>query len=241
MELWGRIVSIKGHMITFATENPEELKNLSRITSEKYPEAVLKVTDTRQISPSQRAKAHAIIRDMAVDTGSTKLEMKMDMKAYFCEETGHEMFSLANTDVTTARYFITFLLETCFQMDIPLKKGGMEMQDDLDAYQYICLKYRKCILCQKPAEVHHLDRVGLNMRDRTDHREKRLVALCHEHHAIAQKMSADVFAQEYHIPGIKLDEKTLHDLSIMTYSMMREKDRRKLRDDQSSGISGTTD
>ncbi|WP_433322512.1 putative HNHc nuclease [Weissella tructae] len=240
MELWGRIVSIKGNMITFAAVNPEELRGLSRITSEKYPEASLTVTDTRQISPSQKAKAHAILRDMANESGSTLLEMKTDMKNEFCEDTGHKMFSLSNTDVTTARYFISFLLEKCFQMDIPLKKGGMEMYDDLEDYQYICLAYRKCVLCQKPAEVHHLDRVGLNLRDRTDHRKKRLVALCHQHHAVAQKMSAEVFADEYHIPGIFLDEETLHDLGIMTYEQMREKDRRKQRDDQSSGISRPT-
>lgn len=231
MELLGRMFSVVDNVVTFVVNDPKELEHISRVTSEMYPEATLHIPDGRKISRVQRAKAHAIMRDIAKFQETTLESVKQDMKLMFCDSNGIEYFSFSNVDMTTARDFITYLLETCFEMDIPLAKGGLELQDDIEKYQYICLAHRKCVLCQKPAEVHHLDRVGSGMRHLVDHRKLRLVALCHVHHQVAQKMSMEVFEKEYHLPGIRLDEQTLHDLGIMTYARMAEIDRRKERDE----------
>lgn len=240
MEVWGRIVSIRNNMVTMAVENVDELRHIARITNDPRPEAVLQVPDGRKISHVQRQKIYAILGDMASSTGDTKEAVKKDMKQRFCDDMGLKKFSFSTVDVTTATQFVTYLLEYCFEMDIPLKYGGMAVFDDDQAYQYMCLKKRKCVLCQKQAEVHHLDRVGSKMRHLVDHRELRLVALCHEHHTLAQKMSMEVFEQTYFLSGIRLDEETLIDLRIMTRKRMDEIDRRKERDDQSRSISRTT-
>lgn len=231
MEVWGRIISIHNNIVTLAVENADELRHIPRMTDDPRPEAVLQVPDGRNISHVQRQKIYAIFGDMAKYSGSTKEAVKEDMKQRFCDDMGLEKLSFSSVDVTTATQFVTYLLEYCFEMDIPLKYGGMAVFEDDKAYQYICLKNRKCVLCQSPAEVHHLDRVGSKMRHLVDHRELRLVALCHEHHQLAQKMSVEVFAQTYYLSGIKLDEKTLIDLRIMTRTRMNEIDRRKERDE----------
>ncbi|WP_433322364.1 putative HNHc nuclease [Weissella tructae] len=242
MELWGRVVHVKGSYVTFAAENPEELANLSLITQEDRPEAVLNLPDNRKISNVQRKKAYAIMSDIADWTGYVPEEIKAQMKFMFEAEYGISDISLGTTDMTTARYFITMLLEFCFRMDIPLKHNGLALQDDIRAYAFICLRYRKCMVCGKheTVETHHVDKIGGGNRKTIDHRNKRLVALCHEHHQEAEHLHWPRFSEIYHLVGIKLDEKTLHDLGLMTYKSMREHDRRKERDDQSSRISGTS-
>lgn len=239
MELLGRIFSVVDNIVTFVVDNPEQLDNLGRITEDKHPEAMLKVPDGRKISPIQRNKAYAIMQDMSKSSGIPLEEIKKMMKKYYAIEMHDSEFSLANTDVTTASQFISFLIDWCFQYDISLSKPAIKYHADEDRYQYMCLKYRKCVLCNQHADIHHADKVGLNMRHLADHREKRLVALCRIHHQQAENMGWPGFSELYAIPGYKLDERTLNELKIMTYASMREKDRRKARDDQSSRISRT--
>jgi len=85
-------------------------------------------------------------------------------------------------------------------------------------------------------DVHHVDVVGMGQdRKLVDHRDKRLIALCREHHQLAHNMGWATFSQVHHVIGIKLDRQTLNNLGIMTYKRMEEID-----NDQSSGVSRTT-
>jgi hypothetical protein len=234
MNLWGRLVGVHGNKVTFAVENLEELANLSLITTQDRPEAVLQINDERSISPVQRKKAYAIMGDIAKWSGYTPEELKDWMKFYFEEETGYPYFSFANTDMTTARQFISFLIGYALKFHVPLSKPAMEYQDDLDAYMFQTLKFRRCVLCGKHADVHHIDTVGMgNDRKLVDHRNKRLIALCREHHNEAHNRGWTSFADLYHVKGITLDPETLNRLGIMTYKRMREID-------EKAGYHGTT-
>lgn len=238
MDLWGRITKVEGNEITFSAENPEELRNLSLITQEEKPEAVVRLSDNRFISDVQRKKAYAIMRDISTWSGYDPMEIKSIMKFYFEEEYGVEGFSFARSSMTEARYFINMLLEYCLEYDVPLKRPILSLTDDLRSSMYLCIRYRKCALCGKHADIHHVDAVGLEMRHLTDHREKRLIALCRIHHQEAENMGWPSFSELYHVIGLKLKRQTLHDLGIMTYERMAEIDRRKERDDKSSGAGG---
>lgn len=225
MDMWGRVVRIDGNLITFASENAEELANLSLITQADRPEAVLEIPDQRRVSNLQRKKAYAVMRDIANWSGHEPTEIKEQLKFDFEEETGIENVSLGKSDMTTVRYFITFLLEVCFKFGIPLSHKGLAVQDDLEAYLYLCLRYRHCALCGKHADVHHVDVVGMGQdRNLVDHRDKRLIALCREHHQEAHNMGWAGFKQLHHVIGIKLDKQTLNQLGIMTYKQMEEWD-----------------
>ena len=173
----------------------------------------------------QRKKAYAIMADISDWSGKDPTEVKARMIFHFEAEYGIEDISLGNTDMTTARYFITMLIEVCFSLDIPMKHTVMSVQDDVRAAMYLCLRYRKCAICGKKADVHHIDTVGMGQdRQTTDHRNKHLVALCREHHQEAHNMGWAGFKQLHHVIGIKLDKQTLNQLGIMTYKQMEEWD-----------------
>ncbi len=230
MDLWGHITAVKGNQIVVSLESQEELASLSLFTTEEQPQVVVNVQDERHLSVLQRKKAYAIIGEIASWSGYLPEEQKEWMKYLFTAETGTPHFSFANTDMTTARQFITFLLEYALKNHVPMTHSGLTYQDDLDAYMYQSLKYRSCVICGKHADVHHLDTVGMgNDRNLVDHRQKHLIALCREHHQLAHKMGWPTFSATYHVKGINLDAQTLNRLGIMTYKRMEEIDDKQRR------------
>ena len=225
MDLWGRITAVRGNQVTISVEDAQELASLSLYTTEERPQAVVTVADERHISRIQRKKAYAIIGEIAKWSGYTPEEAKEWMKFYWEAETGNQPFSFADTDMTTARAFITYLLDYAIRNHIPMAKSGLQYADDVEAYMYQSLRYRSCVVCGKPADVHHIDTVGMgNNRQTTDHRNKRLIALCRIHHNEAHNIGWPTFAEMYHVLGIKLDSETLQRLGIMTIKQMEEFD-----------------
>lgn len=233
MELWGRILKVEGNVVSFAAESPEELASLSLMTQEERLQAVLRIPDGRPISEQQRKKAFAIMKDMSNAWGYVPDEVKIMMKFEFEAVYGTEFGSFRTVDMTTAREFISFLLYVAVERDVPLSYKPLDIVDDqsIERYIYVGLKFQKCAICGKKAEIHHVDKVGTEMRHLVDHRNKRLIALCPEHHHETETNGWAAFSQKYHVIGIKLDAKTLHDLHIMTYKRMEEIDRRKERDE----------
>lgn len=230
MDLWGRITAVKGNQIVVTLENREELANLSLFTTEEQPQVVVNVQDERHLSVLQRKKAYAVMGEIAKWSGMFPQEVKEWMKYFFSMETGTPYFSFANVDMTTARAFITFLMEYAIKLDVPMKHGGLTYQDDLDAYMYQSLKYRSCVICGGHADVHHIDTVGMgNDRALVDHRQKHLIALCREHHQEAHQLGWPTFKKKYHVKGIKLNAQTLNKLGIMTYKRMEEIDNDQTR------------
>ncbi|QIL50080.1 hypothetical protein G7084_01335 [Weissella coleopterorum] len=231
MKLWGRVVSVLGNKVTFAVESKEEANKLLELLNDGKPEAMLHVTDGRNVSPKQVRKAHAIIEDYRRFWNEpTIADAKRVLKDAFYYDTEHEAFSFSNTDVTTARKFISYMVTNAIRFGVPLSQSANDIQDDIDVYMYQSLKYKSCVLCGKHAQVHHIDTVGMgNDRKLVDHRGKRLIALCWDHHAEAHQKGWPTFSQVYHVKGIILDPKTLNDLGIMTYKRMKEID-----DEQSS-------
>lgn len=225
MELWGRITAIKGNQMVVTVESREELANLSLFTTEEQPQVVVNVQDERHLSVLQRKKAYALIGEIANYTGYLPQEAKEWLKYWFTAETGTPYFSFADTDMTTAKEFITFLLDFAVRNEIPMKHSGMTYQDEIDTYMYMSLKHRSCAICGKHADVHHVDGVGMgNDRNLVDHRQKHLIALCREHHQEAHKLGWTTFKEKYHVKGILLDPQTLNQLGIMTYKRMEEID-----------------
>lgn len=225
MNFIGKITEIKGQYVTVKVNDLLTLGLINSVNDDEHPEVDVTVVDKRLISPVQRRKTYAILRDMSDFFGYTLDEMKNVMKALFYETMNAHEFSLGNTDITTARTFISFLLEFALKYHIPMRKPALEYQDDLDVYMYQSLKNRSCAICGLPADVHHVDTIGMgNDRNDIDHRDKRLIALCRVHHQEAHNMGWLSFSEKWHVKGIKLDRQTLHDLGIMTYRRMDELD-----------------
>lgn len=166
----------------------------------------VRIDDGRTISALQRKKIFAVIRDIALWSGHTPEEIRELLTWDFRKIDGKPNFSLSDVDMTTAKEFLTYLINFCFMHSVPTKDALLNQTDDIGKYLYLCLENRKCAICNAKAQVHHVDRVGMG-RDREEivHVGLRAIALCDKHHKAAHQNEKELF-EKYHLYGIKLDE-----------------------------------
>lgn len=167
----------------------------------------LRLDDPRYISSEQRKKAYATIADIADWYGDVPEYMKELLKAYFIIEKDYPYFSLSNCSITKAREFIDYLIEFCFMHNVPLIEKALSRTDNVGKYLYLCLKYRKCVICGKDADLHHVDVIGRGHdRRKVDDSKKRKMALCREHHIECHTIGQEDFNEKYHVFGILYTE-----------------------------------
>lgn len=136
--------------------------DISRFVEQKRPRRVeVRLDDGRTISVDQRRKIFAIIRDISLWSGHEPEELRQYLEWDFCSRAMREWFSLSDCDMTTAREFITYLISFCFHWGVPTKDSLLTQTDDIGKYLYLCLENRRCAICNRPAEVHHVDRIGM--------------------------------------------------------------------------------
>lgn len=168
----------------------------------------LRLDDGRNISAVQRKKAYAIIRDISDYTGDLPEYAKEMLKYMFVERSGEPYFSLSDCSMSTAREFISFLIDVCFEQNIGTRDTLLNRTDDIGRYLYSCIANRKCAVCNRKAEIHHCEgsRVGMGFnRRKIDNEGRYAVALCRKCHCAAHNDEAGFF-DKYHIYGIKLDK-----------------------------------
>ena len=188
------------------------------ILRKRIRECEIRLWDGRSISPEQRRKTYAIIRDISQWSGHEPEELKAYFKFNFCSIDGREDFSLSDVDMTTAKEFITYLIEFCFYNNVPTMDSMLDRTDEIGKYLYLCLEYRKCAICNKHAEVHHVDKIGMGSnREEIVHVGLEAVALCREHHQMAHNDEKSLF-ESNHIYGIKLDEYLCEKLNLNYYA-----------------------
>ena len=169
----------------------------------KISKAEIRFDDGRHISAEQRKKAYATVRDIADYTGYPPEEMKEIMKYEHMIRTGDGYFSLSNCSMDVAREFINTILEFAIQNGIQLSENAIERTDDIGRYLYFCLKNRKCAVCGRDGEIHHVDTIGMgNDRRKVDDSNYRKICLCRTHHTIAHQKGMDAFQRDYKVYGI---------------------------------------
>ena len=199
----GYISDYDGESLTVIVPYTDDRKLLKQ----GITECEVTLTDGRSISAAQRKKAYATIADIAAYSGDVPEYVKEHLKWLFCMENGIDGFSLSDCDMSTAREFISYVLEFAILWGVPLSDSALKRTDDIGRYLYFCLENRVCAVCGKRADVHHVDCVGLG-RDRKTiiHTGMRAEALCREHHGECHTIGQATFDEKYHIYGIKLDE-----------------------------------
>lgn len=178
---------------------------IKRYLSDKNVSNVeIRIDDERRISAEQRKKAYATIRDISCYTGYLPEECKEWMKYYFISRTGSAYFSLSDCSVDTGREFINCLLEYALENGIPLSDSGLNRTDDTDKYLYQCIRHKKCCICGRDGEIHHVDAIGMGHdRKKVDDTSYKKICLCRMHHTIAHQRGKDGFEKLYHVYGIK--------------------------------------
>ena len=168
--------------------------------------------DKRGISSEQRRKAWALMTEIADYQGQSKEDVYAEQKTAFTvkhlEILQGELFRLSSATVSTAKAFITMLIEIILEYGIPTKEPLYGLCDDLERYTYACLINKKCAVCGRKTELHHVDAVGMG-RDRREisHIGMRALPLCREHHEEAHRLGNQRFLELYHLEPIKIDER----------------------------------
>lgn len=163
----------------------------------------MRFDDGRSISVEQRKKAYATIRDIADYTGYLPEEQKEWLKYYHIARTGCEYFSLSDCSMDTAREFINTILEYAIENGVQLSDLAINRTDDIGKYLYYCIKHKKCCICGRPGEIHHVDTIGMgNDRKHVDDTNYRKMCLCRTHHTIVHQRGLEAFERMYKVYGI---------------------------------------
>lgn len=172
-------------------------------TDKRCRSAQIRLDDGRRITAEQRKKAYATMRDIAAYAGYLPEEQKEWLKYLHISRTGSDYFSLSDCSVDTAREFINTILDYALEEGIPLSDLGINRTDDIGKYLYFCIKHKKCAVCGRPGEIHHVDAIGMGRdRRKVDDSRSRKICLCRNHHTIAHTKGMGRFEQMYHVYGI---------------------------------------
>jgi hypothetical protein len=185
-------------------------ENVGRFIECGYKEAIILLKDSRTVTAEQRKKIYAMLNEIADYMGEfpdiVKKQFKWELR-YKRYKGMLDDFSLSNCSIETASAYIDLLVETIIAWGIPLKQPLIELCEDIPRYVYTCLKYKKCAICGRSAELHHVDVVGIG-RDRTEiaHEGMRALPLCRKHHGECHTMGSDAFAERYRLEPVRLDK-----------------------------------
>ena len=167
----------------------------------------IRLEDNRKISYEQRKKAYACIADISKYTGYQPEQAKELMKYLYIIRTGGEYFSLSNCSMETAKEFINVLLDYIIENGIQMDESGVDRSEDIDHYLWKCLRERKCCVCGRKADLHHVKAIGRgNNRKHFDDSNLMKMALCRNHHTESHTIGQKEFMKKYKVYGIKYKE-----------------------------------
>ena len=194
-----------------------QIPNIEQALRRGFLKVEIILWDGRRISPEQRRKCYALLGEIAeytdgIRTAETVDEQKRLLKMEFMlrrmEATERRMFSLSDCDMSTAREFITYLIDFIIANDIPTRVPLIDNCDDIAAYMYACTMHRKCAVCGKAADIHHCEgsRIGAGV-DRTKVHQlgREVLPLCRVHHTECHSDETG-FIKKYHLQKVKIDE-----------------------------------
>jgi len=166
----------------------------------------IRLVDGREITAEQRRAVFAQIRDISQWSGHDPEYLRDYLTWDFCCMTDRESLSLSSCTVSDASEFLDYLIEFCLRWDVPTREPLSQRAGDAGRYTYYCIENRKCCVCGRDGEIHHVDTVGANggNRERISHIGLLALCLCREHHT--QAHSDPEFLKKNHLVPIKLDE-----------------------------------
>ena len=186
-----------------------------------YRECRIELIDSRPLSSKQRRMCWAMIGEIADWQGDMRSATgralarefvndarKLDFLISELGENADKLFSLSNAPMSLVAAYQRYLVRFIVSNDILTKKPMLEYVDDVADYVYSCLINKRCCICGRVADLHHVERVGMG-RSRTEicHEGMEVLPLCREHHTEAHTMPDDAFFERYHLDkGVQLDK-----------------------------------
>lgn len=187
---------------------------LEQVVHRQVKEVYLELIDSRPLSGKQRRMCYSLINAIAEWSGSTTEEVKQAFKLEFwadkVDTLADKIFSLSNAPMSLVAEFQRFLIDFIISNDVPLKFPLLEYADDITHYTYMCVIHKKCVVCGKRAELHHVDAIGMgNDRTEVQHLGREVISLCREHHTECHTSGKADFMTKYHLNGGVTADKTI--------------------------------
>ena len=204
----GKILEVKEN----GTAIIEAPIDIFKFIKQDIKECYIDYIDSRSLSDKQRRFCYSLINAITEWSGSTTQDIKEAFKLEFwadkVDTLADKIFSLSNAPMSLVAEFQKFLIVFVLENDVPTKFPLIEYVDDIDHYVYMCLIHKKCAICGKKAELHHIDTVGLgNDRTQINHIGKEAMSLCREHHKEFHDIGKASFFEKYHLNGgVKIDK-----------------------------------
>ena len=210
---------VKGRIVEYDERRGEIVirapySDFAAMCRREYKEVDIQLIDSRPLSARQRRSCYAMIREIADWSGDTTESIKEAMKLdFWCGELlqmADTMFSLSNAPMSVVAAFQSWLARFIVRNEIPTKKPMLDYVDDVDDYVYACLVHKKCPICGKKADLHHIDAVGMG-RNRTEiiHEGLEVMPLCREHHTEMHTIGKSDFFKKYHLNNGIIADKTI--------------------------------
>lgn len=206
----GEIVDVDGGIVTIKCRYDDWFT----LTKRGYKYCNVQMIDSRPLSAKQRGMCYALLREIAdwagYGTDTMKNIMKLNFMAELCSDTADKIFSLSNAPMSLVCEFQRFLIRFIIDNDVPCSIPLLDYVDDISDYVYSCLVNKKCAVCGRPADLHHVDHVGMGRdRDEIIHEGMEVLPLCREHHGECHTMGQQSFNDKYHFDGGIALDKTL--------------------------------
>jgi len=210
------IETIKGTIVEYDETGKMMIQaqydNVDMYIKRGYHDVEITLIDSRPLSDKQRKMCWALLGEIAEwqgqDRATTKTERTLDFAINELEQNGDKLLSLSKSPMSIVAAFQRYLISFVIRNDIPTKLPLYEYVDDINDYVYQCLINKKCAVCGRPAELHHVDRVGMGQdREEIAHEGMEAMSLCRIHHTEAHSLPDKEFFVKYHFDGgIQLDK-----------------------------------
>lgn len=209
---------IKGKIVELREDGTAIIKTvlpLVQTIHRNVQEVYVDPIDSRPLSDKQRRMCYALIHAISEWSGSSSTDIKTAFKLEFWHDRvdtlADKIFSLSNAPMSLVAEFQRFLVEFILSNDVPVKRPLLEYVDDIEHYTYMCLIHKKCAVCGKRSDLHHIDAIGMgNNRNEVQHLGREVMSLCRLHHTEIHSMGTKGFMAKYHLNGgIKADKTIL--------------------------------
>ncbi|MFZ6624476.1 putative HNHc nuclease [Vagococcus fluvialis] len=218
MELIAKLKQIKGLNIAFELLEQINLERLKTLYGTlDNVEALIVFKDKRKLSDRQRAFYRALLNNIFKWCGEGTDELHEFFKEEYFLETGERISTKDNSKNSKSdmNKLLEIVIDFMFEFDVPFAKGYELLPKEDNWYLYQCCKHRKCAICGKKSDIHHVNAVGMGSnRKKVDNRWREFLSVCRKHHVEVETIGNEAFFEKYKVKGIKLDEDLIKKLRI---------------------------
>ncbi|MDU0452310.1 putative HNHc nuclease [Staphylococcus chromogenes] len=173
--------------------------------------AEIEIPDNKTISNEQRKKIFAMCRDIELHWGEPVESTRRIFQSELEIMNGYDPISLRNCSMKIARELIELIIGFMFHHQIPMQVETSKLLSGDQAMLYWATVNRNCVICGKPhSDLAHYEAVGRGFnRNKMNHYDKHVLALCREHHNEQHAIGVKSFDEKYHLEDswIKVDDR----------------------------------